>query len=358
MISKSPQWQSYKDAPIKGNWFIRWLKSRFRIVDYPFLLAYRGFGNANGMVVQGHVFRAMALNRPRKRYSAWRNFIALVKLFLVRTVPKARVCLHIKGDSHVTQTNENGFYEFNLTKYNLQAGWHNVEIELLDNLVEGQEKVQLKTDVRIDKDFDFGCISDIDDTFLVSHITKIARKLYVLLTKNAETRKPFKGVVSFYNGLHHASETTKNPFFYVSSSEWNLYDFLVNFMALNKLPKGPLLLKDIKDRWRDFFRQGYGNHNHKLFKIERIFALHPHKSFILLGDNGQHDPEIYHQLALKYPKQVKAIYIRAVKRSHSDEVNQKLAEIKALSIPSLQFKKSEEARLHAIKHGFIKSKTT
>ncbi len=353
MISKAPKWQSYKDAPIKGSWLLRWLKSRFRIVDYPFLLAYRGFGNSSTLVLQGHVFRAMALNRPRKRYSAWRNFIALVKLFLVRTVPHTRVCLTINGTQHFVETNQSGVYEFTIAQHGLPEGWYKVELELKDTLVEGQEKVFLQTEVHIVEDFTFGCISDIDDTFLVSHITKIFRKLYVLLTKNAESRKPFKGVVAFYQGLENSNTDDAHPFFYVSSSEWNLYEFLVNFMSLHKLPKGPLMLKDIKDRWRDFFTQGYGNHNHKEIKIERIFALYPNRSFILLGDNGQHDPEIYHRLAKKHPKQVKAIYIRAVKRSHREEVNKKLAEIEAMSIPSLQFKKSEEAREHAVAHGLI-----
>jgi phosphatidate phosphatase APP1 len=294
----------------------------------------------------------MALSRPRRRYSAWRNFVALIKLFLVRTVPQAKVRLTIGERAFEVQTNTSGFYEFVLSEHELSPGWHKVSLELVDTLVEGQEEVSLQTEVRISEDFSFGCISDIDDTFLVSHITKIFRKLYVLLTKNVETRKPFKGVVQFYQGLEH-SGGQQHPFFYVSSSEWNLYEFLVNFMQLNRLPKGPLMLKDIKDRWRDFFTQGYGNHNHKEVKIERIFSMYPNQSFVLLGDNGQHDPAIYHRLAKKYPQQVKAIYIRAVKRSHRAEVNEKLAEIEAMSIPSLQFKRSEDARAHAVEHGLI-----
>ncbi len=354
MISKPPNWQSYKEAPIRGNWFVRWLKNRFRFVDYPFLLAYRGFGNAEKLIVQGHVFRGMAMSKPRKRYSAWRNFVTLIKMFLVRTVPQARVQLKLGAEVFVIHTNASGFYEFKLENHKLPAGWHKAKLVLLDTLVEGQEPVKLETEIRITHGFSFGCISDIDDTFLVSHITRIWRKLYVLLTKNAETRRPFKGVVAFYNGLRNGTEgDAENPFYFVSSSEWNLYDFLVSFMALHDLPKGPLLLKDIKDRWRDFFTQGFGNHNHKEEKIERILHLHPEQKFVLLGDNGQHDPEIYYRIAQKYPQQVMAIYIRAVKRSHRKAVNQRLTEIEKLSIPSLQFKRSREAMQHAVRHGFI-----
>ena len=114
-----------------------------------------------------------------------------------------------------------------------------------------------------------------------------------------------------------------------------------------------LQLKDIKDSWKDFFKSGFGNHDHKRLKIERILKMYPDKQFILLGDNGQHDPYIYLKIAEDFPTQVKAIYIRAVKRSHRDEVNRELAKIDAKTLPSLQFKRSAEAMEHARREGFI-----
>ncbi|MGB0177786.1 MAG: phosphatase domain-containing protein, partial [Owenweeksia sp.] len=226
MISSPPEWSSYKEAPISGNWFKRWIKSRFRFVDYPFLLAYRGYGNKDEMLIQGHVFRGMALHRPRRRYSAWKNFVALIKMFMVRTIPDAAVQLECQGKFYTAQTNPNGFFEFRVENPQLEKGWHSFELKLIDELVEGQEEVQVQSEILIEYEFEFGLISDIDDTFLVSHVTKFARKLYVLLTKNAETRKPVKGVVEFYRKLSTGVEEPTNPFFYVSSSEWNLYDFL------------------------------------------------------------------------------------------------------------------------------------
>ncbi len=354
MISKPPQWADYKDAPITGSWVKRWLKSRFRYVDYPFLLAYRGYGNSGKFILQGHVFRGMALTRPRKRYSAWKNFIGLIKMFLIRTVPEATVQLNMDGVLHKVQTDKRGFFEFEISGHGLSEGWHQFELMLLDELVEGQETVSLEAEVMIQRNFEYGLISDIDDTFLVSHVTKVFRKLYVLLTKNSESRKPFKGVVNFYSLLAKGVAPKPNPFFYVSSSEWNLYDFLIRFMRFHNLPKGVLQLKEIKHHWRDFFKAGsFKNHDHKQLKIERIFKMYPNNQFILLGDNGQHDPYIYLKLAQDYPTQVKAIYIRAVKRSHRDEVNRELAKIKDQAIPSLQFKRSAEAMEHARREGFI-----
>ncbi len=353
MISSPPEWTSYKEAPISGNWFKRWIKSRFRFVDYPFLLAYRGYGNRDEMIIQGHVFRGMALHRPRRRHTAWKNFIALIKMFMVRTVTGARVQLKCEGETSYMVTNENGFFEFRVKNPGLEKGWHTFELKLMDEIVEGQEEIKVRSEVLIEYDFEYGLISDIDDTFLVSHVTKVLRKLYVLLTKNAETRKPFKGVVSFYQKLSKGVKAPTNPFFYVSSSEWNLYDFLINFTRHHKLPKGVLQLKEIKDSLTDFYRSGYGSHDHKRVKIEKIFSMFPDQKFILLGDNGQHDPDIYLEVARKHPKQLQAVYIRGVKRSHRKKAEEALEKIRAMEIPALQFKRSREAERHAREHAYI-----
>ncbi len=353
MISSPPEWASYKDAPIRGGHLKRWLKSRFRYVDYPFLQGFRGFGNSDYYFVQGHVFRGMAMAKPRRRTSAFKNFISLVKMFLVRTIAGAKVELHTGKGIINTTTTEDGFFEFKVFKHNLNPGWHTVMLRLGDELVEGQEEVSVKVKVFIGRQFDYGCISDIDDTFLVSHVTKAWRKLYLLTTKDPETRKPFKGVVQLYQELRGGSHENPNPFFYVSSSEWNLYDFLLRFIEFNDLPRGVLQLKQIKDSFTDFFKSGYGSHDHKRIKVQRILEMYPDQQFILLGDNGQHDPHIYYRIVRENPGRIKAIYIRAVKRSHKKRVNQIVEKIMALDIPILQFKHSADARKHAREHGFI-----
>ncbi|WP_417609028.1 App1 family protein [Owenweeksia hongkongensis] len=354
MISSPPEWSDYRQAPIKGNWLKRWIKSRFRYVDYPFLLAYRGYGNRDKFILQGHVFRGMAMTKPKRHNTAWKNFVALIKMFLVRTVPDAQVNLILGSKKFNISTREDGFFEFEIENHELSKGWHRVFVELQDELVEGQEQVCLEPEVLIEDDFEYGLISDIDDTFLVSHVTKFWRKLYILLTKNAESRKPFKGVVSFYTSLSKGVTPATNPFFYVSSSEWNLYDFLINFMQFHKMPKGVLQLKELKDKWRDFFKKGsFSNHDHKRVKIERILSFHPDKKFVLLGDNGQHDPYIYLSIVKDYPDRIKAVYIRGVKSSNRKKVDLVMREIEYNGVEALQFRKSIEAEQHAKSIGII-----
>src|SRR5690606_25075411 len=105
----------------------------------------------------------------------------------------------------------------------------------------------------------FGFISDIDDTFLVSHTRNAFKKLYILLFRNVNDRKIFESAVPHYQALSTAGRSQgeeRNAFFYVSSSEWNLYRFIVDFTKLHELPRAVLLLKDIKTSLFDFFVSG------------------------------------------------------------------------------------------------------
>ena len=100
-----------------------------------------------------------------------------------------------------------------------------------------------------------------------------------------------------------------NPLFYVSSSPWHLYTPLVDFLQSQSLPLGPLLLKELGVR--SLF--GAGSHmDHKLAHIREIVETYPHLPFVLIGDSGQQDPEIYREVVLRYPDRIRAIYIRSV----------------------------------------------
>jgi phosphatidate phosphatase APP1 len=131
---------------------------------------------------------------------------------------------------------------------------------------------------------------------------------------NARTRLPFPGVAAFYRALHHGSRgqaaSAANPIFYVSSSPWNLYDVIADFLDLQGIPAGPILLRDW-DLWAGA-HAAKGHHTHKLSQITRIFDTYPALPFILIGDSTQEDPEIYRHVVAAHPSRVLAIYIRNV----------------------------------------------
>ncbi|WP_235324571.1 phosphatase domain-containing protein [Pedobacter lusitanus] len=141
-------------------------------------------------------------------------------------------------------------------------------------------------------------------------------------------------------------------FFYVSSSEWNLYDYLVSTFSFNQLPEGSFLLNQIK-RWKDLLKTGKTGHEGKLMRIMRIIDAFPNQKFILFGDNSQRDTEIYTTIAIKYPESIEAIYIRNIRQEKQDAALDLLRKAEEKGIHTCLFKDSKEAMSHAVRIGLI-----
>ncbi|RYF47482.1 MAG: DUF2183 domain-containing protein, partial [Comamonadaceae bacterium] len=200
----------------------------------------------------------------------------------------------------------------------------------------------------------YGFISDVDDTFLISHSSNMRKRLFVLFTQNARSRQPFEGVVRHYQLLAQGNTTADapNPFFYVSSSEWNLYDYLLEFTRVQELPRGVFLLNVLK-QLNQLLKTGQNNHQGKFARIVRVIEGFPKQRFVLLGDSSQHDPYIYESLVRHFPGRIHAVYIRDVYQKNHDKVRTVLASIEAQGVPCCFFRHSEEAILHSIKVGLI-----
>ncbi len=135
---------------------------------------------------------------------------------------------------------------------------------------------------------------------------------------------PFAGVATFYRVLL-AGTAAENPIFYVSSSEWNLYDFLEDFCKTQGIPKGPFLLQDLKTSLWKLLKSGGGTHMHKVEKIRHLLELFP-LNFILIGDSGQRDAFLYAQVIKEYPGRIQVAYIRDVSKNKRDEEILKIAD--------------------------------
>jgi phosphatidate phosphatase APP1 len=221
--------------------------------------------------------------------------------------------------------------------------WHAVELELVHPAagVRATGKVLVPP-----ASARFGVISDIDDTVIVSGVARKVSMLVRLALSSARTRKPFKGVAAFYRALQAGG----NPFFYVSKSPWNLYEPLMEFFERQRLPMGPLLLRD------------YGRHlifargkTHKVVQIDRIFATYPELKFILIGDSGENDPEIYREVVRSHPDRVRAIYIRSVRleAARLAAIERLIEEVAPTGCQLVLAPDSEFAAAHAAAEGFM-----
>ena len=318
-----------------------------------YVKVYHGYGHKNNLVIYGHVLAGKPVKQSKFTDNVFTNIIHLIKLFFVNPVPNVRVQLIWENQQLFTTTESDGFFKFEWqSQASVPAGWHQIIVHLVDNkgviLTTGEGKLFVPHATQ------YGFISDIDDTVLVSHSATTGKKLRTLFTKNPRSRKTFSDVVKFYNllALSHTNETTLNPFFYVSSSEWNLYDNLNEFFKFNDLPKGAFLLNQIK-KWYQLFKTGSTKHQGKLTRVKRIFDAFPKQQFVLLGDNSQKDPEIYVALANKYPHKVVAIYIRNVSPEKENFTTNVLKSLEDKTIEICLFKHTDEAILHAKWMGLI-----
>jgi phosphatidate phosphatase APP1 len=174
----------------------------------------------------------------------------------------------------------------------------------------------------------------------------------IVLLSNAHTRLPYEGVADFYRALQLGpSGEDFNPIFYVSSSPWNLYDMLEDFLDVHGVPAGPIFLKD----WSPTTLRDHDRH--KLGVIHTLLATYPDLPFVLIGDSGERDPEIYRQIVREYPGRVRAIYIRDVTSGERDAtVHAIAAELKEVGVEMLLTADTVEAAEHAAKRGLISSK--
>jgi len=314
---------------------------------------YHGYGHAGHMVIYGHVLRQSPLPRRRYRHSVLNNSWALLRLFMVKPLPHARLRTQWRGREFQARADADGFFRFEWQEEAAaEQGWHQLTVELLgagDAIrASGIGSIYLPHTTQ------YGFISDVDDTFLVSHSANLRKRLYVLFTQNARSRKPFEGVVRHYQLLAQGNTTpdAPNPFFYVSSSEWNLYDYLSEFARVQQLPRGVFLLNVLK-QFEQLLKTGQSNHQGKFARIVRILEKFPQQRFILLGDSSQRDPYIYESIVRHFPGRIHAVYIRDVYRKSKEAVREVLRRIEEAGVPCCFFEHSQQAILHSEQLGLI-----
>ena len=275
----------------------------------PRLHPYMGYGvrSADGARVRvlGRVLENPPLPLPKPDDNWWDNLVQMYRRFDSVEVPDEPVAIAVGGQTHRTTTGREGYYdaEFEITETPPDGESLPVGLSL-----PGREKAEAATgQVLVPRESArFGVVSDIDDTVLFTGVTDVATMAKLTFLHSADMRKPLPGVATLYRALRG---NDGNPIFYVSSSPWNMYDLLEEFMELNDIPRGPMLLKDLGLDARTFAGDG---HSHKLRKARRILETYPELPFALIGDSGQQDAELYATLAEERPDQVALILIHDV----------------------------------------------
>jgi phosphatidate phosphatase APP1 len=222
----------------------------------------------------------------------WRAFITAPAMHVPVTITLGDQRLYSRSD-------RSGYVDVKVKGHGLPAGWHEATIEAQD-----AEPVQVAVMV-VGSDQTFGLISDIDDTVISTSLPRPMIAAWNTFVKNENARHVVPGMATMYRQL--LEDHPGAPMVYVSTGAWNTAPTLTRFLRRHGYPAGPLLLTDWGPTNTGWFRSGQ---DHKRACLHRLANELPSVRWVLVGDDGQHDPKIYGDFAEQRPDRVAAIAIR------------------------------------------------
>ncbi|MBT8143161.1 MAG: DUF2183 domain-containing protein [Gammaproteobacteria bacterium] len=311
---------------------------------------YYGYGNQDYVWVTGRVLANRPIGGPQEDDKWFDNLKASYQRWNSREVAEAEVNLFFNGETRTVTTDIEGYYHARFER----RGDLRARDQVVAQIRPGQDDaITVVHEIYSPAPgSEVMIISDMDDTIIHTGITDLLVAAQLTFLNNAKTRQPLTGVAALYQALAAGPEGNKrNPVFYVSNSAWNMYDLLRDFVDLNDLPPGPIMLRDI-----GFDAPGEGSENHKIDTIRSLIRSYPDLPVILVGDSGQHDAEIYAEIAAEFPGRLLAIYIRDIDPDHETAFDAKVDAIMADStggVPFLRVANSALIAEHAATLGLL-----
>ncbi len=256
------------------------------------VVPYTGYGSPSWVRVLCRVLLVKREPRNgRRRVRGWRSFFSI-------PVKSAAVTIEIGGVRHVVEADRGGVVDVRLDVA-LAPGWHRATMTAEDG-----DPVSAPVFV-VDPAQRFGIVSDVDDTVMVTALPRPLLAGWNTFVLDEHARRPVPGMAVLYERLVRSHPGS--PVVYLSTGAWNVAPALTRFLSRNLYPPGPLLLTDwgpTHDRW---FRNG---RQHKEESLRRLAQEFPEVRWLLVGDDGQHDEDIYGRFAAEHPDSVAAVAIR------------------------------------------------
>lgn len=226
----------------------------------------------------------------------WRNFTSQV-------APHVDVTIVLGGEEFHGRTDRAGILDV-LIPAQVEPGVHTAQISSSpENTVSAEVFVHDPAET-------FGVVSDIDDTVVVTWLPRPMLAFWNAFVIQQTSRRAVPGMAMLYQRI--VRQHPGAPFVYLSTGAWNVFPVLRRFLHKNGYPDGPLLLTDWGPTNTGLFRSGQ---DHKRRSLEALHEQFPGVRWLLIGDDGQHDPETYGTFAARHPESVAAIAIRELTES-------------------------------------------
>jgi len=285
----------------------------------PMLEGYYGFATPDRLILRGRVLSHLRRGAPLPDQGKWANLRQMVALFLTDEVAGVQVV----APGGTGMSDAEGHVWLEVPREGQGPGWHEIAVAIADDPESGVafQVMVPSREARI------GVVSDIDDTMIKTGAYSLRHNLWLTFTGSARSRKVFPDAVVLMDHLHAHG---RNPVFYVSSSPWNLHYFLDKVFSRAGLVPGPMFLRDLGVGEAHFIASSH--HDHKGGAIDRILAANPDLRFVLLGDTGQHDAEVYHDVCQRAGGQVAAVVLREAGGAASDEQRRHVAAMRTMGV--------------------------
>lgn len=305
---------------------------------------YVGHGGAEAVIVRGRVVDDPEPSEAVEGEGVRAAVARVLRHFATDDLPGVPLRVTVGDAVQETTTDDDGYFRVRLRPdpATLTSPWTTGTVELAGDYRGLVGRYATPVEVRVPgADARFGVVSDVDDTILRTGVQRAARMLHQTFTGSALTRVPFEGAPELYQDLAAGG----NPVFYVSSSPWNLHAFLIAFLRHRRFPPGPVLLRDLLGTARGREQKGG--------RIEEILALHPDLPFVLIGDSGEKDPEVYAAIVRDHPGRVLAVYIREVRLDPGDGRVEQVSDAWDQAVPFVLAADSDAVRRHAVDLGLL-----
>jgi len=258
------------------------------------VIPFPGYGSTSWIRVLSRVLllRAKRSNSGSSRkIRGWRSFIG---------VPVAGVTVQvtIDGTTFDVESDRGGVID-TVIPVSLPPGWHSISLETADS-----DSVSCQVFI-VAQEVAVGAVCDIDDTVMVTALPRPFLAAWNSFVRDEHARRPVPGMAVLLERF--VRDNPDAPVIYLSTGAWNVAPTLNRFLGRHLFPLGAMLLTDwgpTHDRW---FRSGK---EHKRSNLERLATEFPHISWVLIGDDGQHDEEIYGDFATRHPENVRVVAIR------------------------------------------------
>ena len=305
---------------------------------------YLGHGGAAGVVVRGRVLDDPPPMEAVEGEGVGPALRRTLLGFLTDELPGVPLRIDVAGATVETVTDAEGYFLARLRPdpERLSSPWTSGTVELAGEFRGLTAPHRTPIEVRVPgPEARFGILSDVDDTILETGVERAWHMIRQTFTGSALTRTPFPGAADLYRDF----AAGLNPAFYVSSSPWNLHSFLVAFLRHRDFPLGPVLLRDLLGT--------SAGREQKHGRILEVLDLHPELKFVLLGDSGEKDPEIYADIVRERPGRILAVYIREVRLDPGDGRVEKVSAAWSADVPFVLAADSDAVRRHASGLGLL-----